>query len=132
MKAETGLLRLLAILEGKGTLTREDVASIKASPTKAFRIVYSSEFDQFWGSYPFRGGTPVHKSETYAIWKRFGLDKDGAARILCTKALQVYKRSQRWVDGYVPDADRWLKGRPWEDISTEPRPDISFGGVNEW
>lgn len=78
--------------------------------TRATAPKYSAEFEEFWRDYPSGHGS---KKETWEQWQR--LVTDNETREAVHTGLAAWKQSDRWQRGYIKDAQRWLKGRQWED-----------------
>ena len=134
MKPTAMMDALLDILQEKLIISQEDVDSLRKTSERKFDITYSVEFGKFWKSWSHRGKKPRRKAEAYTIWKSFGLDKSADRRERAYRALSDSKASKQWADGYIPDMDKWLKGRPWDDIGgAAPKTDeLNIGGTNEW
>lgn len=72
------------------------------------RHKYSEDFEGFWKSYPKGHGV---KKVAYAEWQKL----DEPERLAAVDGLNVWRRSKRWADGYIRDAERYLKYRMWEN-----------------
>lgn len=68
---------------------------------------YSSEFESFWKAYD----KPKGKTNAYKVWKSLKLDEEGV-KLLTLKATQQALVVERQ---FRKDAERWLKGKHWED-----------------
>jgi len=98
---------------------RELAASVRERRTRPRREAgeappYSESFETFWKAYecPRRRNKPA----AWAEWRRQNGDS------ILTKiiyALLMFKKSDKWRDGYMPEPARWLKSQPWLDEPTE-------------
>lgn len=77
-------------------------------------MTYSDRFLVFWAAYacPRR----VKKLAAYAAWCKGGCEDahqdvmDGLAR---------FKATRQWVEGFMPEPERFLRHRRWEDEPVE-------------
>lgn len=97
--------------------TTSDIAMSPKPPvihhrtTTRARAEYPPEFEAFWANYPKGRGS---KKDTYALWKK--LDPDAALIEDINVGLCAWHRSERWaVKGMVMEAERWIRGRYWEN-----------------
>lgn len=86
-------------------------------PTRK-RIAYTDDFETFWVAYPKDHGT---KSIAFDEWRRLSPDEQRAAII----GLDSWKGSPRWQDGFIRDAERYLKHRMWESVPEPARAESS-------
>lgn len=86
------------LLEGPAALPKASVTSIATQ-----RV---GEFDLFWAAYHAKGKSS--KTKTREEWMK---RKPPALEVMA--GLERWKTSQRWQDGYVVDAARWLKEERW-------------------
>lgn len=68
---------------------------------------YTEDFEAFWQAYPKDHGT---KSLAFTEWQKLDGDDQAAA----VASLPAFKASRRWQEGYIRDAERFLKYRQWE------------------
>ena len=78
-------------------------------------VGYSPAFLAFWDAYacPRRRNKPAAWRE----WRRLKLESMPREVL---DALDAYKASQKWTEGYMPEPARWLKSEPWLDEPTLP------------
>lgn len=92
-----------------------DVAK-KTSPAER----RDAEFDLFWAGYHERGKSSKKKArEVYMRLKPVSTD--------VLAGLERWRASQRWTDGYVVDAEKWLKEERWQ----ETPPPAKLPGLSE-
>lgn len=86
---------------------------------------YSPAFLAFWAAYesPRRRNKP----EAWRQWRRLKLDADPGK---VTRALDGFRSSAQWRDGFEPEPARWLKSEPWLDEPTSEPPQA--GSVDPW
>jgi uncharacterized protein YdaU (DUF1376 family) len=70
---------------------------------------YDPDFLTFWNSYPKKAKKPT----AYREWLKLGSRKPDVAGIV--SAIQKQKTWRTWIEGYIPDPERWLKGERWTD-----------------
>ena len=76
-----------------------------------------SDFMRFWDAYPRRpGGNKGGRLPAYEAWRRCGDDLPPIDDLLA--ALELFKASKSWSEGYIPDCRKWLRNRQWEDPPT--------------
>lgn len=77
-------------------------------------MTYSAAFLAFWQAYacPRR----VKKLAAYAAWCKGGCEGNYADIMA---GLERFKLTAQWSDGFMPEAERFLKHRRWEDEPTE-------------
>src|SRR5690606_35154013 len=90
----------------------EDTVQEEPSPTetgirssaKPTRQTYPEDFEGFWNA-----STKGHamKKVAYAAWQKL----DGRERLGAIASLDAWRRSKRWTEGYIPEAERYLKYR---------------------
>jgi DNA-binding transcriptional ArsR family regulator len=79
------------------------------------REMYSAEYETFWAHYPKGRGS---KKDTYALWTK--LNPDAALFEEIMHGLDGWHRSERWaVKQMVMEAERWIRGRYWENPPPE-------------
>jgi len=66
-------------------------------------------FTRFWESYPRHDA----KQEALRAWKALAPDEILLARMLAAIAAQ--RQWRQWIEGKIPHAATWLRGRRWED-----------------
>lgn len=76
---------------------------------KPKRIQYPDEFERFWSAYPKGHGV---KKLAYDEWKKIAPDDEMVEEIMA--GLEAWKRCQRWRDGFIKDAERFVKHHMWE------------------
>jgi hypothetical protein len=67
-------------------------------------------FVEFWAAYPKGHGSRKAAADW---WRQHKPDDAAVAEIMA--GLAAWHRSRRWREGYVKDAERWLRGRLWEN-----------------
>lgn len=82
---------------------------------------YPQSFERFWSAY--RCERRTRKPQTFAQWKKQRCEEVTESVLA---GLERYKTSAQWSTGYMPEPERWLKGRCWEDALELPRSD------NDW
>lgn len=86
---------------------------------------YSAAFEEFWNAYAC-----VRRRNKPAAWQQWGRALIFAKPAEVMAALDAYKLSDQWRDGYMPEPARWLKSEPWLD---EPTPQPASGSpVDPW
>lgn len=85
------------------------------------RAKCSAYFETFWSEYPKGHG---NKQQTYAAWKRHGLDRKDwtVARDEVMHGLYLWKQSARWKRGFIKAAEIWIRDRWWDDEPSEDEP----------
>jgi hypothetical protein len=71
---------------------------------------YSDAFEVFWSRYPKGHG---NKKQAGAQWDRLNPDAETQSAIFT--GLDRWMFSDRWRNGYVKDAQIWLRDRWWEN-----------------
>jgi len=71
-------------------------------------------FQRFWDAYKNSFGRRTEKPAAAAEWKRQRCE-DIADQVL--QALERYKQTREWAEGFMPYPARWLKRRLWDDDS---------------
>jgi hypothetical protein len=83
-------------------------------------------FSRFWDAYKNSFGRRTEKPAALAEWKRQRCE-DIADQVLA--ALERYKKTREWADGFMPYPAKWLKHRLWdEEYATESEPDPLWDG----
>lgn len=77
---------------------------------KPKRNTYPADFEAFWQAYPSGHGSKI---ESLAVWKTLAVDAELLDAILA--GIDAWKRTKRWQDGFIRDAERFLKKRLWEN-----------------
>lgn len=105
-----------------GDMQPEQGAQPESNPPKPTRITYPPAFETFWSRYPTGHGV---KKLAYDEWKKLRPDAAMVEEIL--DGIDNWKHSQRWRDGYIKDAERFLKHRMWESEppATQVKPTTS-------
>lgn len=70
---------------------------------------YEPDFLIFWNAYPKKAKKPT----AYREWLKLGSRKPGIASIV--SAIDRQKTWRTWIEGYIPDPERWLKSERWTD-----------------
>ena len=70
---------------------------------------YDAEFLSFWTAYPKKAKKP----NAYQEWKKLGSKRPAIGVILA--AIANHKTWRPWIEGFIPDPERWLKNERWED-----------------
>lgn len=73
-------------------------------------------FAEFWTAYPKR----TNRKSAVDQWRR--LKPDAALQAVIMAAIAAQQTGRQWLDGYVPEAARWLRDRRWTDEIESPRP----------
>lgn len=73
-------------------------------------------FAEFWTAYPKR----TNRKSAVDQWRR--LKPDAALQAVILAAIAAQQAGRQWLDGYVPEAARWLRDRRWTDEIESPRP----------
>lgn len=85
---------------------------------------YPPGFLSFWAAYacPRRRDKPG----AYAQWAKLGCEGSEATVLA---ALDRFKASREWLEGYMPEPARWLKSEPWDDepVDVAPPADGAWG-----
>jgi hypothetical protein len=68
---------------------------------------YSEAFEAFWSAYPTGHGV---KKLASAEWEKLSADEQG----LVMAALPEWHGCDKWRDGFIREAQRWLSYREWE------------------
>lgn len=79
---------------------------------KRKEIIYPDDFETFWKEYPKH----VKKIVAFAEWKKIDTSNGTLQKIM--NGIKDWKNSQQWNDNdgkYIPDPERFLKNRRWED-----------------
>lgn len=79
------------------------------------RTAYTDEFETFWVGYPRGHGT---KGKAFAEWQKLTAEDRQAAIV----GLDAWKSSRRWQEGFIKDADGYLKWRFWDNPPESSRP----------
>jgi hypothetical protein len=82
-------------------------------PPKKRGDEYETDFLTFWNAYPKKAKKP----NAYREWKKLGSKRPGIAAL--TACIQKQATWRPWIEGYIPDPERWLKNERWLD---EPPP----------
>ena len=91
----------------------------------AKRGSYSPEFDRFWLAYPRTNGS---KTDAFKRWKALKLPEHELQVDEMVDALIVQKVHKETCDAQgifcpeFPFAEKWLRGRRWENIPPAPQP----------
>jgi hypothetical protein len=93
-----------------------DLLKAQALPkVRAPRLTQASDradgFAAFWLAYPVKGR--VGRGAAEKAWATIKPDTALQQRMLLAIAQQ--KRSERWQNGYIPNAATWLNQKRWED-----------------
>lgn len=82
-------------------------------PPKKRGDEYETDFLTFWNAYPKKAKKP----NAYREWKKLGSKRPSIAAL--TACIQKQATWRPWIEGYIPDPERWLKNERWLD---EPPP----------
>ncbi len=95
------------------TEQREDNTSSTRSTASVPRKVkktFPEGFETFWEAYPKK----VAKADALKVWEKLKPDDDLLRQI--SDALSWQTKSELWqIKKYIPNPDKWLRGRRWED-----------------
>lgn len=103
--------------------TPEEPKPKREKPKRSNLPAYTEEFESFWSAYPKGHGSKV---PSYSEWRKLS-DED---RVLAVEALDAWKQSRRWREGFVRDAERYLKHRMFEN-PPEPEVLVSSNGYHK-
>jgi hypothetical protein len=78
---------------------------------------YSNEFLTFWNQYPNGHGS---KKVAFEVWQRLRPDDELQLDIMAS--LAKWNASEQWQQGYIKDAERFLRNRMWEVDPPPPKP----------
>lgn len=70
------------------------------------------QFGFFWKAYPDRDGKKIGKANALAVWRRLSIEERRAAHRGASNLADAVRRGGRFG---VKDAERFLRGRCWED-----------------
>lgn len=76
---------------------------------------YSPAYLAFFAQYPKGHGS---KKAAFAEWQRINPNRAKVKEIM--EGLAAWHRSQRWKEGFILDAERWLKREMWENPAPPP------------
>lgn len=79
--------------------------------TNTRRNDYPPDFESFWQTYPSGHGV---KKAAYQHWKRINPSPDLAQII--TDSISGWRKSDKWLRGFIMDAENYLKNAAWESI----------------
>lgn len=103
--------------------TNGEIAIPETKPTpKATPPKLPDGFPAFWKAYPSGHGT---KQVALNEWAK--LKPDAATQSEILYGVAKWSASERWTEGYIVDAERFLKRRMWEDSPPPPRPVVLHG-----
>lgn len=77
-------------------------------PKKGHRLEYSESFEKFWKAYPKK----VRKKSAFSKWKNIHRLADLE---FILQVIEKQKTWQSWIDGFIPDPERWLRDERWND-----------------
>jgi hypothetical protein len=97
--------------EEKSSLTLTSPNGSRATPQ------YSNEFLTFWNQYPNGHGS---KKVAFEVWQR--LKPDDELQLDIMASLAKWNASEQWQQGYIKDAERFLRNRMWEVDPPPPKP----------
>lgn len=80
----------------------------KETKLKESKAKYSESFEQFWSAYPNKKA----KRSAQKAWDK-ATDKPGIVGLIAI--IEVQKRSEQWIKGFIPHPATWLNGGCWED-----------------
>jgi uncharacterized protein YdaU (DUF1376 family) len=83
---------------------------------------YTAEFLEFWNAYPKHAAKP----EAFDVWQRLAPSLDLKREIFA--ALEWQTKQPGWLENggqFVPQAQKWLRNRRWEDEPFAPQVDES-------
>ena len=78
-------------------------------PPKKRGDEYEPDFLTFWSKYPKKAKKP----NAYQEWKKLGSKRPGISVIIA--CIDKQKNWRTWIEGYIPDPERWLKNERWQD-----------------
>lgn len=109
--------------DGNGETEAPSPSSARPPSTRGKRLPkpYSEKFLLFWDAYACQ-----RRTGKFAAWGQWdGLRCEPMSeRVL--ESLAAFKRTPKWLDGFMPEPARWLKGRPWDD---DALPTVPNGAV---
>lgn len=80
-------------------------------PSPAKPPAYTVDFESFWQAYPAGHGD---KKPSFEAWQKLNPDPEMVQAIL--DGIHGWQQGQRWREGYIRDAQRWLRDRAWENV----------------
>lgn len=75
-------------------------------------------FEEFWNSYPHRGGAKRGKKDARKAWGK-AVKSVPSQQII--DAAKSFHSDRKVLDGYAPDPATWLNAEGWEDDIEAPR-----------
>lgn len=97
--------------ESDASASGADAPEPEPAPT---RKTYPEHFETFWREFPTGHGV---KKQAFEQWKKI----PAAERQAVMDGLAAWKACERWQQGYVKAAERWLRDRQWEDDPPPPK-----------
>lgn len=126
------LIDLIEALSRNGALTHDEAIAIMSKPKTVKEKGYSENFEELWKLYPSRltdSGTfvKVGKSAAYSQYLRIEkkIEHDTLVSLVSAYAGQ-YPGGK-----FVKDMERWLKGKPWDDV-VEREPEAKPSNYRSW
>jgi len=103
---------------GKGQPKDTDKNDKNDKNDKKKENIYTSDFEIFWKTYPLKVG----KGGCYKTWndKKKMNNRPSIEKII--SSIEQQKKSERWLDGYVPNPETWLNQGRWDDELPAPLP----------
>lgn len=78
-------------------------------PPKKRGDEYDPNFLIFWSHYPKKSKKP----NAYQEWKKLGKKRPNLEHII--ECVEKQKSWRTWIEGFIPDPERWLKNERWMD-----------------
>ncbi len=83
------------------------------------KSIYTPEFESFFKSYPRK----EDKQPAFKEWQKIKPSPELITKIMA--GLEKHKQTEKWQEGYIVYACKFLKNRNWEDeIKVEPKREI--------
>jgi hypothetical protein len=95
--------------EDKDKDKEEDINNNKARK----RNTYTPDFELFYQAYPKK----VKKPGAFKEWKKLNGNRPDIQVVL--KAIEEQKTWRSWMEGFIPDPERWIKNERWADEKPE-------------
>jgi hypothetical protein len=93
----------------------EPTPIVPAEKTAPKKPTYAPEFEEFWRAYPAGG----NKKRAGEQWDRLRPDADVFLAMMA--GLDRWTACERWREGYVVHAERWIRDRWWENDPPPPK-----------
>ena len=95
----------------------------KLNPVRGDGMDYSAPFLAFWNAYKCK--RRVKKMSAWLAWQKLGCEPM-AGDVM--RGLESFKKTEQWASGYMPEPERWILHRRWEDEPSEQDDTAGPGG----